>query len=95
MIWDQDITTPFVNPSQNHSQPPENFIQENFLASGCSLSHVVAQCQMNRGDLLPHLIEPLLKQIGPNLIGLYNVFYRNSAYQNGLDHPDTVRLGHM
>lgn len=95
MIWDKQITTPFTNPAHDYSQTPDDFKQKNFLEPGPPLSHIVARSQIKRDDLLPYLIKPLLGGFGPDLIGLYNTFYRNSTYVNGLDHPVTVRLGHM
>jgi hypothetical protein len=95
MIWDEAITEPFCNAHTRFADPDENFEEQNFHKSKNMLRDLKARTEMEKKDITPRLLEALLQNIAPNQLGVYNMFYRNSLYVHGLDHPTTARLGHM
>ncbi|CUA78390.1 Genome polyprotein [Rhizoctonia solani] len=95
MIWDESITAPFRNSHKDFADPSTDFEQKNFNKSKVVLRDIKAQAELGKKDILPRLVEAMLQSIAPNQMGIYNMFYRNSAYVHGLNHPQTARLGHM
>ncbi|KDN44647.1 hypothetical protein RSAG8_05412, partial [Rhizoctonia solani AG-8 WAC10335] len=95
MIWDESITAPFRNSHKGFADPSVDFEGKNFTKSKVVLRDIKAQAELGKNDITPRLIEAMLQNIAPNQLGVYNMFYRNSAYVHGLDHPQTARLGHM
>jgi hypothetical protein len=96
MIWDEEITNSFINADLAAARPADDFEKDNFEKSKTMLRDVVSRSQLDGSDLQPRLVEALIGgSVAKKLEGRYNMFYRNSVYINGLDHPDTIRLGHM
>ncbi|KAG8743840.1 hypothetical protein FRC10_011307 [Ceratobasidium sp. 414] len=96
MIWDEAITSSFINSDLSSARPSDGFEKDNFDKSKEMLGDVVSRLKLQKRELQTELVKALLQgAVASRLEGRYNIFYRNSAYLNGLDHPDTVRLGHM
>ncbi|KAG9083156.1 hypothetical protein FS749_006259 [Ceratobasidium sp. UAMH 11750] len=96
MIWDEAITSSFINSDLSSARPSHDFDRTNFDKSKEMLGDLVSRLRLQKQDLQTELVKALLQgAVAKRLEGRYNVFYRNSAYINGLDHPDTIRLGHM
>lgn len=95
MIWDESITDSFTNAHTDFADPDAEFERENFDKSKHMLRDLNARATLEGFDIIPRLVEALLQSISPNQLGIYNMFYRNSIYVHGLDHPTTSRLGHM
>ncbi|KAG9090168.1 hypothetical protein FRC06_001192 [Ceratobasidium sp. 370] len=96
MIWDEAITSHFINSDLSSARPADGFERENFDKSKEMLGDLVSRLKLRKQELQTELVKALLQgAVASRLEGRYNVFYRNSVYINGLDHPDTIRLGHM
>ncbi|KAG8796073.1 hypothetical protein FRC12_005343 [Ceratobasidium sp. 428] len=96
LIWDEDIVDKFVNSDLDTARPSVGFEEANFTKSKYMLGNLVSRSRLQNRKLETELITALLQgAVKNNLHGRYNMFYRNSVYLNGLDHPDTIRLGHM
>ncbi|QRV85354.1 RNA-dependent RNA polymerase [Ceratobasidium sp. AG-Ba] len=96
MIWDESITSQFINSDLSSARPSDSFESDNFNKSKQKLGDLVARLAL-RGESKEAALSRILLQgaVAKRLEGRYNVFYRNSVYLNGLDHPDTIRLGQM
>ncbi|KAG8721371.1 hypothetical protein FRC09_007990 [Ceratobasidium sp. 395] len=96
LIWDEDITDKFVNSDLDAARLSDGFEKANFDKSKHGLGELVARLRLQPRKLEVELITSLLQgAVANRLEGRYNTFYRNSVYINGLNHPDTIRLGHM
>ncbi|KAG8719688.1 hypothetical protein FRC09_010774 [Ceratobasidium sp. 395] len=96
LIWDEDITDQFVNSDLDAARLSDGFEEDNFDKSTDMLGDVVSRSKLQNRELEAELITALLQgAVANRLEGRYNIFYRNSVYINGLNHRDTIRLGHM
>ncbi|KAG8764504.1 hypothetical protein FRC12_008067 [Ceratobasidium sp. 428] len=96
LIWDEDIVDKFVNSDLDTARPSVGFEAANFTKSKHMLGDLVSRSRLQNRKLETELITALLQDaVKDKPHGLYNMFYRNSVYLNGLNHPDTIRLGHM
>ncbi|KAG9105593.1 hypothetical protein FRC07_009161, partial [Ceratobasidium sp. 392] len=90
MIWDENITDTFINSDLESARPSDGFETENFDKSKEMLGHLVARLKLQNCELQTELVRALLQgAVANRLEGRYNMFYRNSVYINGLNHPDT------
>lgn len=96
LIWDEAITSQFTNSDLTAARLPDSFETDNFDKLSRKVGDVVARATLSRQSHQTGLLEALLQGAVKNqLKGTYNKLYRNSLYVNGLDHPDTIRLGQM
>ncbi|KAG8719689.1 hypothetical protein FRC09_010775 [Ceratobasidium sp. 395] len=96
LIWDEDIVDNFVNSDLDTARLSVGFEEANFTKSKHMLGNLVSRSRLQSCKLETELVKALLQGAVENKVyGRYNMFYRNSVYLNGLDHPDTIRLGHM
>ncbi|KAG9125003.1 hypothetical protein FRC07_009387 [Ceratobasidium sp. 392] len=96
MIWDEEITDKFINSDLDSTRPSHSFQSDNFDKSPDKVDDLVNRLKSQKHKLETELARTLIQEAVKNkLIGRYNMFYRLSAYINGLDHQDTIRLGHM
>ncbi|KAF8708053.1 RNA-dependent RNA polymerase, partial [Rhizoctonia solani] len=95
LIWDEQITSQFRNAHKRFADPGPGFESRNLIKSKKSLKDIKTRADSEGQDITKELISALLEDIAPSQLGMYNIFYRNSVYLYGLDHPTTARLGHM
>ncbi|QRW26303.1 RNA-dependent RNA polymerase [Rhizoctonia solani] len=95
LIWDEQITSQFRNAHKRFADPGPGFESRNLIKSKKLLKDIKTRADSEGQDITKELISALLEDIAPSQLGMYNIFYRNSVYLYGLDHPTTARLGHM
>ncbi|KAF4611719.1 hypothetical protein D9613_004267 [Agrocybe pediades] len=96
VIFNQEIVSTFH--SQPFTNPPPNFIQENFEASS-KVETVEEFCvratMLDRRQTSEEFLKHLISNLNQSQVGLYSMMHEVSCITQGYDHDESIRLAYI